>query len=282
MNPVEQKRFWLFDHDIDEEFQTPSIDKLITTWQDTHRMKTFALSNNHFGIYQAPVQTPSAVISLDLCEVVRETGLSFEKIHGGAMTPERLLRTQNEMAYNALYSNWMGADVAHDNLQRLAQQLMHHDHVSPVPYHEGIQALLQKWQSQNVYIIANTSTLPGCEVSTIKFLADTYPGSFSGILFPRNHDGSGTTTKASILENFKHSSGVHTITDLTTVAIEDVAHHSRAYVEASSDTEVFMPAYIWNEELEDTPRVHRISQGFGTLDTFLAVDQYLASRGIVK
>lgn len=273
------ERLWTFESPL----EAPSSEELIASWQKYHQTEVRPLDSDSLGLLEIPDKAPRAIVSLDLCEVLRQTGLSLEGIHNPFLNLPANFAQDYEI--NDLYESWQGDTKIRTRNVIMTQQLMYFEQVSPVPYHEAIQAFLQRWQHNGIYVIANTSTLPGCEISTIKFLADTYPNSLRGILLPGNHDGLGTTTKADILQQAKRQLSRIIGTDVTTVptiAIEDAWHHGKNYVESEDQIDVFMPAYKWNEPLENTPSITRVAQQFGTLDTFIAADNYFVDRDILK
>lgn len=270
---------WTFDSPQEPHFIVPTVSELEEAWERHHSSQTFArLHESMYGICTKPPKQPTAVIAVDLCEVVRQTGASFTKLY------------TNDPASTAHdYNVYYGEDILGENAQAMreimAPELMHADAVEPVPYTDAIQAFMQRWKSQGIYIIANTSTLPGCETSTVKYLADYFPGSFQGILLPRNHDGKGKTTKPEIFSHTKAELELQTgfdFTNIPSLCIEDAYHHGSDYVTHPDSIHVFMPEYSWNQPLDGHPDISRVTQRFGTVDTFIAVDEYLASRGIVK
>jgi hypothetical protein len=82
-----------------------------------------------------------------------------------------------------------------------------------------------------VYVIANTSTLPGCELGTIQDFSTTYNLSdcFDGLLLPRNHDGRGTVTKATALKSASHDLGLD-FAAIPFLHIDDSLHHIDGFV----------------------------------------------------
>lgn len=276
--------FWTFESPLEPHFEAPTSEELATSWQMYHQTEAHQLDGDFVGLFEVPETAPRAVVSLDLCEVLRESGIALESIHNSFEDSTPQAHAQNH-EYGDLYSAWQGDARTPTKNRAMLQQLMYLEYVAPVPHHEAIQAFLQRWHHNNIYVIANTSTLPGCETSTIKFLADTYPGSLRGILLPGNHDGLGTTTKPDILRQVKqrisHDTGFD-ITTSPTIAIDDALHHGKNFAEEENNVQVFMPAYKWNESLENAPSITRITQRLGTIDTFIAVDNYFVEHGILK
>lgn len=256
----------------------PSVDQLLDIWKEHHGDKPITNLEGMYGICELPNSQPTAILSLDLCEVLRETGPSLTKMYGRAISD-----TLHD--YGAYYGDGLLGHREQFSRERILPELMRHNTVTPVPFSEAIHAFLQRWNKAGVFTVANTSTLPGCEASTTRFIADHYPDSIRGILLPRNHDGKGSTTKADILESAKQTVARQTGYDMNTIpslAIEDAHHHAVNYIEHPSSIQVFMPNYSWNSALSEQENITIVEQTLGTIDTFIAVDEALKIRGIVK
>ena len=275
---LNEAQLWTLDtHPIDDT-DIPDSYELLDTWNAFHANADMVTLPQMLGVCELPTEQPSAVISLDLCEVLRETGPSITRMY----TAETDTTSHD---YGVYYGDGYLGSREQVSRELMLPQLMGAQAVKAVPFAESIQALLQRWRRAGVYVIANTSTLPGCEQSTTEFLAQHYADSLRGILFPRNHDGEGVLTKAGILSQAKQTIYDYTgfsLNNTPTIAIEDARHHAEQYIESAEDTLIYMPAYAWNEPLEHTKQVTRVAQQFGTVDTFIAVDQLLKSRGIVE
>ena len=166
----------------------------------------------------------------------------------------------------------------------MLQEFMYYDHVEPVPFADAITAFIKRWKENDVYVVADTSTLPGCELSTVRFLHQTYRGCFDGILLPRNHDGNGTVTKISALEAAKAAmvSQREFSTFIPTYLIEDTSHHAIAFAEHPASTKVIMPEYGWNEACSNHEYIDRVVQSLGTVDAFIHTDNELSAAGIIS
>ena len=269
---------WTLDTHPIHDSDIPDTRKLLSAWRENNLDADMVALPDMLGICELPSKQPSAVISLDLCEVLRETGPSLTRMY----TADTAITSHD---YGVYYGDGYLGDREQLSRELLLPQLMGAQAIKAVPFAQSIQTMLQRWRQSGVYVIANTSTLPGCELSTTTFLAQNYTDSLRGILFPRNHDGKGSLTKAGILAHTKQTiyeyTGHH-LYDTPTIAIEDARHHGEQYVSESEHTEVFMPAYSWNEPLENKNRITRVEQQLGTIDTFIAVNQLLRSRGIVE
>lgn len=293
MKEPESSPLWTFQSDPDPEFRQPSGKELLACWREHHSAARRAfLLDNHFGVCEVPDNTPTAFVSLDLCEVVRETAISLTRIRGGGLAD---IITNSERTNSDYGMTFLGADTFSPgiNLTQIALwHLMNEKYqtadsplITPTPHADAIRSFMQSWRKQGVFIVANTSTLAGCEKGTIRSLKDHYADTTQGILFPRNHDGRGAATKAGILEEAKEIMEWHTgfsLTDVPTIAIEDTPHHALGYITKDPQAQVFMPEYEWNEAVEDAPNITRVAQRLGTVDTFMAVDEHLRERGIIK
>lgn len=276
MSHHESPRIWTFDSARESQFNTPSPEALVSIWRRNHgQARVLQLTDGYYGVCEIPDEKPAAIISLDLCEIVRETGNSVARMYGHDLTSAH---------YGEQISGLEDNQALREKIVFTAiQELIHNKIVTPVPYAEAIHTFLRNWRAQGVYILANTSTHEGCEPGTIRFLDEHYPGAAQGILFPRNHDGNGSITKARILQEAKDEIDWQlgsNLDDVPTIAIEDALHHGLDY--KRQGIPVFMPAYSWNEPLEHHKGITRVEQRFGTADTFAEVDQHLRKLGIVK
>ena len=273
-----QGGFWTYDSEVEPHFLIPTASELREAWDKHHGVKKYIeLDESMYGICEVPQSQPRAILSLDLCEVVRSTGTSVTRIYEHDDT--RYLED-----YGAYYGDAVLGEFAQQKRELLLPQLMHYDLVQPVRYSDAITAFLRRWREAGVFIVANTSTLPGCEISSIRFLANNYPTTTQGILLPRNHDGNGMVTKAAILQHvtqkITNATGFE-ISSLPIFAIEDAQHHAASYVRLNNSVEVIVPAFSWNASLDNESRITRVEQQFGTLDTFIATDEIMRSRGIL-
>lgn len=158
------------------------------------------------------------------------------------------------------------------------QLMMDHDLVDTVKFHEALTAFMQRWKRADMYIVADTSTLPGCEKNTIDFLERYYPACFEGILLPRNHDGHGKVTKAMAFAAAQDAIATtfgEEVYEVPIVYIEDTPHHTSAFKDVFPHSKIFMPEYDWNRAHDQNADVTIIPQHLGTVDSFIAADNYL-------
>jgi hypothetical protein len=187
--------------------------------------------------------SPHTLVSVDLCDVVRKTAESFLSQEG--------LET-NDAGENYGYGVPFGIGNDPDIVTAILQGIMTHDKVEPVEGIEEIREYLQRMRNQGAFIIANTSTLPGCEPSTFRFMKKHLDDCFDGIALPRNHDGKGPVTKGMAKAVVvRELSALGQYTDLiATQHIEDAPHHVHAARLAAMEFPVVhfdvTPTYIWN------------------------------------
>jgi len=276
-----QPKFWLPSME-ENRYSVPTQQELTNIWQrENGTRELLELDERIYNVAEIPDTPPAAYISVDLCEVVRHSGLSLLKMRGGTLEDMVVDDETNNFDYGSEINGWP-EEIARTNRQKYLQEFMHHQVVEPVPFSDSIGAFLRKWRAQGAYVIANTSTLPGCEESTIEFLAQQYPGCFAGILLPRNYDGKGPVTKFDSLDEVRRMvDATLTVTtrDKPIVAIDDAAHHALAFDRADANVQAIMPEYKWNRGVDTVgSRIVRIAQGFGTVDAFIHADQYLQPK----
>lgn len=225
------------------------------------------------SVVPPPGGQPHAFAVLDLCEVVRETGIAVARMGGGGLD-----EVFNPEEGTADYGNHFLNFTRDDMIKITVQIMMDHDLIDAVQFHEALTAFMQRWKAAGTYIVADTSTLPGCEKNTIDFLERYYPSCFDGILLPRNHDGNGRTTKADAFAAAQNAIALwygKEIYDAPIVYIEDTPHHTTAFKERFPNSKIFMPEYDWNTHHTQNSDVTVVPQHLGTVDSFIAADNHL-------
>ncbi len=151
------------------------------------------------------------VLSLDLCEIVRQTHIAFASFMG-----------QDASYVGSVVWDYNGHGLDSPYHKPDIAALINSGKVPPVREIAWIRQVLRKLH-KNTLIIANTSSEPGTEEATIKFLNEHLPGCFDGILFPRNADGTGSFTKGQALQCALRTVGVQSA---RVVHIDDAPHHN--------------------------------------------------------
>ena len=223
----------------------------------------------------------TSIISIDLCEVVRRT---HEAV---TLAMDRDL-------------SWLGNRVWEYNFPELSEQevadlvtvLMNHTDILPVEGIDEIGATLRAIRSEepDILIVANTSTLPGCERVTIDFLRRHLPDCFDGILFPSSKHVGSKLTKADALRSLLVSiNGGQPCARL--VHIDDAPYHAASIIGAmprlANDGLCIVPLYeaganaIADDIGNDLPPEAHIVQG--PIAAFAATRDYLmATRGAAE
>ena len=238
---------WLPGMHLDEEYHTPDDAELETLWEAYNPDGTAEACTDVYGVFTRR-DGIRAVASVDLCEVVRDTVLGLDEATG--VYPKR------RSTYGT--GTWYREDVSDPNYQESVivsaiRALMGKGLVRPVEHIDAIATMLRNWRAQGVYVVANTSTLPGCERGTIQHtLAEYLPGCFDALVLPRNHTGTGSMTKARALEAITTQAGIPLL-DMPFVHIDDALRHVnsfRAQYGRHADIGLFVPLHADNKTTE--------------------------------
>jgi hypothetical protein len=219
------QQLWIPGAHLDLEYPTPSDEELCEIWEDYTGKPSKSLTGI-CGVY-IPLnqqQRPRAIASIDLCEVVRDTVVALDAATG--YEPVRRTSYSQQRWYSTANSS---PDIEKSVVVSLVRVLMDAGHVQPVEGISEIRTILQDWRNNGVYCVANTATLPGCERGTIEYTLKQYlPNCFDAIVLPRNHDGSGSVTKANALVSLAKACGLSLAT-VPVIHIDDAAHHIQAF-----------------------------------------------------
>lgn len=227
------------EYSLDAEYPIASEAELASKWGEYTRVNSGGLDtyDEFLGVTRPPEVAPSLVVSVDLCEVLRMTHASLRTVEEPFGTPFK-----PEPYGNGTQSLRTPTDVL-----SVAQVLINHDLIRPVDKINYLTGFMQRWRKLGAYIVANTSTSEGCELGTVSFLQRFTPSSFDGILFPRNHDGTGTVTKGMALRSVVDK---YTEPDqqVDIVHIDDAHHHLEALPSAfnnlpATTIATFQPLY---------------------------------------
>lgn len=216
------------DMDLSHEYPTPDQEELAALWQRYSSDSMLVEAPGVYGVIREPDTLPDVVVSVDVCEVLRQSHVSYRSVEDVSGRPiESNIFTYGDESLSIS----SGLDIT--NVLRV---LMNNNLVSPVENIGRIAAVMQTWRNNNVYVVANTSTLPGCEPGTIEFFNEYLSGCFDGILLPRNHDGTQPLTKGIALKNlvdkFREDFGA---TPQLVIHIDDAPHHQHGVINEHSD-----------------------------------------------
>lgn len=257
--------------------QTPSPEELVNLWQkysetDTESIK---LTDGIYGVYSLPNAEVKAVASIDLCEVLRKTGSTFHELIGEKPTGY-IDYLEKTWASAKIYEYQLGRNVLETLIGHAASQGL----IPAIENSQEISEIIKNWRQNDVYIIANTSTLEGSEKGTIiHTLGRDYPGLFDAIVFPRNYDGNGPTTKAEAIKILTDQAGID-LNNIPIIHIDDMPHHIKSFnawrSESGLDITTFMPTYMDNLHVNETT-YHDTA-----LNAFEVADETLRDKGIIN
>lgn len=170
------------------------------------------------GVVAVPhwVNEVNNILSVDVDEIIRATH------HGMAATIG--LRPDQIPDYTTI-SGTLG--IGHGEESGPVIDAMNQGLIGPVDGIEDIADMLVEFRARKAIVIANTSTLSGCEAVTIDMFKNYLPDCFDGIVFPRNHWGdAGSMNKALALEIALSELELDE-RELHVVHVEDTPHHIR-------------------------------------------------------
>ncbi len=232
-----------------ETFIDPSSDQLADMWQDIMG-EPAKIIDGLLGVMHIPNGTKyHSLISVDLCDVVRKTCESFMSLEGLEV---------EAAGHEYSYGRPFGIHGDDEIIKKIVQGIMVQDLVEPVDNIEEIHEILLDMRQSGAIIMANTSTLPGCERATLKFMNTYLKDAFDGILLPRNHDGNGKITKGmakiAVYKEIELLDGHAHIRH--TQHIDDAPHHIRGSREAAQELGITnhfdaTPLYPWNRDHTD-------------------------------
>jgi hypothetical protein len=265
-------QLWVPGMHLDEEYPVPTSEELAAAWSNYNTDTPARALTGVYGVYTPPTQAVTAIASVDLCEVLRQSAVAMDIASGVS------IGSRSSYHENTWYDpKFVGEEYKMALVTSTLQVVMSEGLVEPVEHGTAIAAFLRNWRRQGIYCVANTSTLPGCERGTIKnTLERDYKGCFDALVLPRNYDGRGSVTKASALALLASEAAINT-TDMPMVHIDDTPHHVNSFIEhhgPDARLQMFIPRHNDNHhapiEMQcDTP-----------LEAFIRADQYFANEGV--
>jgi hypothetical protein len=141
-----------------------------------------------FGAVRLPEQLPLVAVSIDFCEVLRQTGRTCGSVMG---------------TLDVEYPYVVATGLSEVDTTALVRALMKTNQIPPAPDTAALLHILQAIRAKGGLVIGNTSTLAGCEEATLKFITKHYPGAFDGVNFNTGgHSARGSTrTKAQAIHS---------------------------------------------------------------------------------
>ncbi len=225
-----------------EVLQAPSEDELVEYWNSIFKTDDASPIDGVLGVVNSEVvaNTNDIIVSVDLDEVVRESFKGMAALSGNTIA---------ELEHMHNYgSDFFGIEGSiQEFTTTLLRGMMGNDSIEATAELEEINIEIDRLKTMGSIIVANTSTLTGCEFSTIRFLKTHFDNRFDGLVLPRNHDGNGHLTKGDALIEVDKISGERA---LFTAHIDDSPHHildvREAAVKMRTDHTDATPLYSWN------------------------------------
>lgn len=223
---------------VDGEYPTPTGDELVTLWQGyLGPNANTAPTPGIYGAMRIPDAPPTAFVSIDACEVLRHTNVDITRVQ---RSPEDIAK--NPIKSIHVYGEGCGYQDNYADIQTLAQVLIDGDLVRPIEDIDQMSSMMRRWRGMGAYVVANTSTLPGCEPGTIRFFDRYLPGVFDALLLPRNHDSNASmATKGDVAASLAlaveqagfgdKAPAAHLERELTAIHIDDKPCHNVAFRE---------------------------------------------------
>ncbi|MGF7229696.1 MAG: hypothetical protein ACQR33_07005 [Candidatus Saccharibacteria bacterium] len=264
---------------LTREYPVITPEELQDSWQAyTGRFDKPHTTAELLGAAYMPQEQPKAFVSIDLCEVVRHTCASLWALEQPFGTP-----IANVHAYGADMELIQGDD---DKITAYITALMNNGLVREMEGIDDMATLARGWREQGIYTFANTSTLPGCEEATVRFLAERMMGSLDAILFPRNYGNvAGIMNKGVaarlLIEQCMEPFPTPDERAIPVLHIDDVPYHHQAFRKEVTtlpyaDVRTFQPLYPSEYESD-----HHSTLSPTPLGAFRAMDAHLFDRGIL-
>lgn len=236
-------KIWKPGDSLSHEYPEPSPEQLCARWSEYTGHPAFDLGC--YGTYSVPAAPPIAVASIDLCEVLRETCISIRAVTG---------YNDNHRCSKYGLGTWFDADIIGKErndaiVTAVAQASMHFDLVEPNEDHHEIASIMRTWRSLGIMCVANTATLPGCEMPTIEHtLQKFYLDCFDALLLPRSDDSVRSISKAEILKRLMLALNMN----VSVLHIDDSPTHIKAFLNEFDSKQIvglFAPAHTQNESI---------------------------------
>ncbi len=273
----EPESLWIPGISLDDDFPAITVDALRNQFRGL--LETGAAVTDVDSILGTlrvpnPDERITGIVSIDLCEVLRYTARGLAACGGKE-------DYDGSNYINALWADerFMNDIIHADNtIQPIVQVMMNNNHVEPIQGIQMIANYIRDWRAQGVYCIANTSTASGCEAATVRFLQRYTPNCFDGIVFPRNPDGRGKTTKAAALKQVLTQLDDFGFVPDFALHVDDTTHHISSMLteQPHERMHLFVPAYP--ENIAVSALADNITRSRTPLDSFTAMHSYISDR----
>lgn len=249
-------------------------EELEAGWSETFASgKKIEPVDSRFGnvVNLSDISGSRGLLSVDVCEVLRQTGNGLLSLAG---TSVESIYEKGCHYVSALSEQMSGLPPSADVIPPALKGVMNADAntmaeypirptiIEPIEGWGSIREILTYLREQDVAVIANTSTLPQCELATIDYIHNWYKECFDGFLFPGNHHGhAGQLNKGDALDSVMNTKEMSRLKRVA--KIDDTPYHVQAVLDKAAQRGItqlagFVPAYNWNRNFDPT---HTTRQG---------------------
>lgn len=205
-----------------EDYTIPATpEQLVGAWSKYHNVPEDELvtPDGVLGVVRQVSEPMISVVSVDLCEVIRNTCVASFKARN---EPWPYRQSQATSEYDR-----GGASQAEINA---AVRKAAHEGIPSLPGMYDIRNRLSMSRQLGMYVVANTSIIEGCELPTIdkRGLGRYAQEAFDGIVFPRNYNGLGKLKKPQALLMALEAAGIDPA-NADVAHIDDTPHHLQAF-----------------------------------------------------
>jgi hypothetical protein len=267
---IREDRLWYPGcEDLDKEYPIPTDQELLMYWQGYTEQEAQSLKGA-FGVYSQPPDELSAVVSIDVCEIFRDTSIAMSDVVG-------LPLKRGQYGQDTWYSiPTMGRAYEGSLVLGVVQAVMNADMVPTIEGIDKLAEIIRTWRDNGVYTVANTSTLPGCELATIRMFEKELKECFDALVLPRNPHGNEGITKAGALGILADEVGID-LDDFPLIHIDDATHHIKGFADQFADhgaSAYFMPAHAYSRPI--APEIDCETP----LEAFTRANEFLRKQGV--
>lgn len=203
-------------NDLSAEYPVPPQEQILEKWLEYNPDANTIEAPGVYGVMAKPASAPEVFISLDVCEVMRESHLAIRSVVFA--NEERFSGNIHKYGFGTCLQR--AADY-----QAVLRALVNSGNTQPVPDIDKISRIIEEAADDGAYIFANTSVLEGAELGTIDFFKKHIPKGLSGVAFPRNHHGTLPLTKGVVFKNVVDEFSDPN-TEVFAMHIDDTPHHN--------------------------------------------------------
>ena len=208
--------------------------EMATYWSDyTSEQALFfdQTEGNLEGVYTECKSGTLGVAMIDMCELLRLTSDAVQEIYEGKPVPEDT-DYRGKYFKNTEHDPDATDDPEEKTIRRELEmaaiiEAIQSGKAGPVESINKIAQRLYALRNSGYYVVLATSGLRENDKSTLEFVAKYLPDCFDAALFPRNHDGKGTLSKADALNILAEKIDLNLL-ETPVAVVDDMEHQIRA------------------------------------------------------